>query len=91
MKYAIATDSMMMPSRAMNAATAKNATPIPPAWTLTLSSDLASSISLVTSDEMSRLASATSRPMVGSSGLGLSLTCADPTQAHGAQAGSSRW
>ena len=40
---------------------------MPPAVTLTLSSDLASSISLLISVRMSRWASVTSRPMVGSS------------------------
>ena len=54
----------------MNAAPASSPAPMPPARTLTFSSDLASSISLETSVEMSRLASATSRPIVGSSGDG---------------------
>ena len=40
---------------------------MPPALTLTFSSDLASWISLEISEEMSRLASVTRRPMVGSS------------------------
>ena len=41
--------------------------PMPPALTLTFSSDFASWISFWTSVEMSRVASWTSRPMVGSS------------------------
>jgi hypothetical protein len=54
----------------MNAAPASSPTPMPPARTLTFSSDLASSISLETRVEMSRLASATSRPIVGSPAAG---------------------
>ena len=46
---------------------AKRARPMPPALTLTFSSDFASWISLETRVEMSRLASWTRRPMVGSS------------------------
>ena len=38
----------------MNAAPAKQADALPPAWTLTFSSDLASSISFETRTEMSR-------------------------------------
>src|SRR4051812_34866429 len=61
---------MITPSTAMNAAPASSPMPRPPARTLTFSSDLASAISLETREEMSRLASATSRPIVGSSGDG---------------------
>ena len=43
---------------------------MPPFLTLTFSSDLASWISFCTSEEMSRLASETSRPIVGSSCIG---------------------
>src|SRR5665811_481488 len=60
---------MMVASRPLNAAAPKRPTPVPPALTLILSSDLASAISFRIRLEMSRLASVTKRPMVGSSGL----------------------
>ena len=50
-------------------AAAKSPTPMPPALTLTFSSDLASWISFEIRVEMSRLASVTRRPMVGSVSL----------------------
>ncbi len=68
-KYAPEIDSMTMISRPKKAATANRPAPMPPALTLNFSSLLASLISDCTSAEMSRLASATSRPMVGSSAL----------------------
>src|SRR5215218_670531 len=71
-KYANATDSMMIASRPRNAAAANSPMPTPPAFTLTFSSDLASAISPWTRLEMSRVASATRRPRVGSSLLGTS-------------------
>ena len=49
----------------MNAAAANRPTPMPPALTLTFSSDLTSWISLEIRVEMSRWASVTRRPMVG--------------------------
>src|SRR3546814_868562 len=58
---------MMIASTSRNPAAANNPIPVPPAFTLTLSSDFASLISLEMMLEMSRWASATSRPMVGSS------------------------
>src|SRR6476619_1271037 len=57
---------MITARTARNPAAAKRPTPMPPALTLTLSSDLASSISLEIRVEMSRLASVTRLPMVGS-------------------------
>ena len=50
----------------MKPAAANRPMPRPPALALTFSSDFASSISLRTKLEMSRLASVTRRPMVGS-------------------------
>ena len=55
---------------AKNAAAAKSPIPSPPLRTLTLISLLASWISFWSSEEMSRLASETSRPIVGSSCIG---------------------
>src|ERR671914_1247249 len=63
----MATESMMTASTSTNAAAANSPRPIPPAVKLTLSSDFASSISLLISVRRSRWASVTSRPMVGSS------------------------
>jgi len=63
--YRIATNRCLNARRA--AARRIRPTPVPPFLTLTFSSDLASWISFCTSEEMSRLASETSRPMVGSS------------------------
>ena len=60
---------MITASTTRNAAAANSPIPVPPALTLTLSSDLASWISLLMSVEMSRLASLTSRPIVGSVSL----------------------
>ena len=78
----------MMASRATNAAPAKRPRPVPPAFTLTFSSDLASWISLLISVEMSRVASVTSRPMVGSVSLTGSVAMARPyTSGHGGVAG----
>ena len=57
----------------MKAAPANRPAPTPPALTLIFSSDLASSISLRTRVETSRLASATRRPIVGSSLLGTAV------------------
>src|SRR6478735_1721202 len=57
---------MITASTSRNAAPANMPTPMPPALTLTFSSDFASSISFWTSVEMSFVASWTSRPMVGS-------------------------
>ena len=57
---------MMIASTAMKPAAANRPAPMPPALMLTLSSVLASWISLEISVEMSRLASVTRRPMVGS-------------------------
>ena len=56
----------MIASSTKNAAPANSPIPMPPALTLTFSSDLASWISLWIREEMSRLASVTRRPMVGS-------------------------
>ncbi len=53
----------------MKAAPAKRPMPVPPCLKLTLSSDLASWISLEISVEMSRLASMTRPPIVGSVSL----------------------
>src|SRR5215213_8887998 len=60
---------MTMARRTRNAAPANSPTPVPPALTLTFSSDLASWISLLIKAEMSRVASLTRRPMVGSESL----------------------
>ena len=57
---------MIIASTAKKPAAANRPMPVPPFLTLTLSSDLASWISLWIRVEMSRLASETSRPMVGS-------------------------
>jgi hypothetical protein len=57
----------MIARTAMKPAAANIARPTPPACTETFSSDFASWISFEIRVEMSRLASATSRPMVGSS------------------------
>ncbi len=65
----------MTASTARKPAAANRPIPVPPALTLTLSSDFASWISLEISVEMSRLASVTRRPMVGSpSETGAALT-----------------
>jgi hypothetical protein len=67
MKWATETDSRMIASTPKKAAAASSAAPMPPARTLTFSSVLARAISPRIRLEMSRLASATRRPMVGSS------------------------
>ena len=56
----------MIASTATNAAAANRPIPMPPALTLTLTSDLTSWISLEIRVEMSRWASVIRRPMVGS-------------------------
>src|SRR6476661_2609083 len=68
----MATESMITASTPMNAAPANSPMPNPPALTLIFSSDFASAISCRTRVDMSRLASANSRPRVGSSLLGTS-------------------
>src|SRR3954468_5744614 len=64
---------MMIASTARNAAAANIPTPVPPALKLIFSSDFASWISFWISVEMSRLASWTRRPMVGSPSFGVAL------------------
>ena len=63
-------ENMTSPIKRKKTAPANRPTPVPPFLTLTFSSDLASWISFCTSEEMSRLASETSRPMVGSPCIG---------------------
>ncbi len=57
---------MTIASSTRKPATANKATPVPPAFTLIFSSDFASWISFWIRPEMSRLASVTRRPIVGS-------------------------
>jgi hypothetical protein len=63
----MATDSMISAITRKNTAAANSAMPVPPACALSFSSVLASLISLEIRLEMSRLASETSFPIVGSS------------------------
>src|SRR4051812_41819342 len=72
---------MITASRMRNAAAANSAAPIPPARTLTFTSDFASAISLRISVETSRLAEATSWPIEGS---GSGRTTVDPVVGAGA-------
>src|SRR6476661_2259305 len=65
---------MITASTRRKPAAANIPTPVPPAFRLTFSSDFASSISLEINVEMSRLASVTRRPMVGSSACGCAGT-----------------
>src|SRR3954469_8968022 len=60
---------MTSPISTKNAAPANSPIPVPPFLRLSCSSDLASWISLLISVEMSRVASETSRPIVGSVSL----------------------
>src|SRR3954471_4162005 len=72
---------MITASRMRNAAAANSAAPIPPARTLTFTSDFARAISLRISVETSRLAEATSWPIDGS---GSGRTTVDPVVGAGA-------
>src|SRR5690606_35380573 len=81
-KYAIVTEPRIRTNSSRKSAAPISAIPRPPARTLTFSSDLARAISCWTIAERSRVTSATSRPIVGSSVV-LVMDVSLPTRRRG--------